>query len=127
MQFQKIILAASLTLASSVFAQPVPYLVQSLKASEAPGYLELIGPGRVIIDGKNQPYGLGDSVFINISNINALSNIGSNSTVNQHAKKYSKNDKSLCDIQYETSHYSEAISVMKLNCRQLLELIKSAQ
>ena len=101
--------------------------MQSLKTAEAPGYLELVGPGRLVLEGKNQPYGFGDSVFINTANINALSNIGSNSTVNQNAKDFSHSGQSRCEIHYETSHYAETISVIKLSCIDILKLIKAAQ
>ncbi len=124
-----ILAVLSLSLLSSfVTAESVPYLVQSIEASKAKGFITLKGPGKIIIDGKNQPYGLGDTVYISTQSINSLANIDSENGEYESAKRYSASSTStkMCSIRFQTSHYAETIAVQKMDCEKVLEVIHEA-
>ena len=123
--FSIVVIGLTLLCSKTVMSESVPYLVQSIQPSAAQGFIKLKGPGKIIVDGKNQPYGLGDQVYIATSAINSLSNIDGEQAEFESVKRYSNaSDASgLCSIRFQTSHYAETIAVQKMDCAEVLQVI----
>ncbi|PAJ71707.1 hypothetical protein CJF42_25265 [Pseudoalteromonas sp. NBT06-2] len=91
-------------------ADVVPYSVQSIK-SKSSGYVELVGPGKIQVNGEILPYD--GTKYIRVANIGTLSGV----------EGITKG----CMLAYSSEGYTENISVTQQSCNQVLSVIESAK
>ena len=101
----------ALLFASALFAADVvPYSVQSIK-SKGSGYVELVGPGKINVNGESLPYD--GTKYIRVANIGTLSGVEGTTKG--------------CILAYSSEGYTENISVTQQSCNQVLSTIESAK
>ena len=105
-----LILAVVLISASPVAADLVPFSIKSIKAAGS-GFIELVGPGQLEIDGKYVDYK--NTKYIAVSNIDSLTNVAGTSKA--------------CVISYSSDGYTENISVDEQSCKEIIQIIASAK
>jgi hypothetical protein len=91
-------------------ADVVPYSVQSIK-SKGSGYVELIGPGKIQVNGEVLPYD--GTKYIRTANIGTLSGVEGTTKG--------------CMLAYSSEGYTENISAIQQSCDQVLSTIESAK
>jgi hypothetical protein len=104
------VLTAFLLPSLSFAADVVPYSVQSIKSKNS-GYVELVGPGKIQVNGETLPYD--GTKYIRVTNIGTLSGI----------EDVTKG----CILAYSSEGYTENISVTQQSCNQVLSVIGSAK
>jgi hypothetical protein len=106
------LLAASLLVSSTAaLADKVPYSVQSVRAAAGAGFVELVGPGKVEVEGRAEEYS--ETVYLNAAHIaNAQSVFG-----NQNA----------CVLRYAAPGYTESISILRQGCAGVMAEIAKAR
>ena len=94
----------------SFAADVVPYSIQSIKYKDA-GFVELIGPGKILINGEAFPYD--GTKYVRIINIGTLTGVEGSTKG--------------CMIAYSSEGYTENISVLKQSCNEVLSIISKAK
>jgi len=105
-----IVLTVSLFPALLFAADVVPYSVKSIK-NKGSGYVELLGPGKIQVNGETLPYD--GTKYIRVSNIGTLS--GVYGTTNG------------CMLAYSSENYTENVSVTQQSCNEVLSVIESSK
>lgn len=95
--------------AFAVANEAIPYAIQSVAASSS-GFIELIGPGKLVVKSKVAHYRKGK--YIRAANIHSLSDVEGNSE--------------RCVLHYASYDFSENISV-KQSCKQVLKVISAVE
>lgn len=89
------------------FSDVVPYSIESVGVRGG-GYLELIGPGLILLGKETTPYS--NKKYIRTSSIGTLSSM--------------KDKKEGCIIEYSSEGYTQSITVLKQNCDDVLTVIR---
>ncbi len=111
-----VIFIASLIPSALFAADVVPFSIQSIRSiqsiqSKGSGYVELVGPGEIKVNGKTLPYS--GTKYIRASSIGTLSGV--------------KGTTKGCMLAYSSEGYTENISVAQQSCNQVLSTIESTQ
>ena len=93
----------------SYAADVVPYSIQNIKVV-SPGYVELVGPGKIEVNNKTMPYE--GKKYIKTINIGTLTSVPGVSNA--------------CVLAYSSEGYTESISVLKQSCDQILGTLHAA-
>lgn len=100
-----ILIASSVLLTGIAVAEPVPYSVSSVRAVVQSGFVKLLGPGEINVQGRAERYR--GQLFVNVANIASMA-AGSGSG-------------SSCVLRYSTPNYRENIVVQGQSCEQVLQ------
>lgn len=110
-EYLSIVVLVGFLFSSALYAADVvPYSIQSIK-SKGSGYVELVGPGKIQVNGETLPYD--GTKYIRVANIGTLSGVEGTTKV--------------CVLAYSSEGYTENISVTQQSCNQVLSVIESAK
>ena len=94
----------------AIAADVVPYSVKSIKAV-GPGFVELVGPGKIQINDEVLDYD--GTKYISVENIDTMTSVTG----------VSKG----CLLSYSSEGYTENISVMEQSCDEVVAILNEAK
>lgn len=107
------LLAAAVSPIVSTFAHAglMPYSVQSVRAIDHVGFIELVGPGKVEVQGRAEEYS--ETVFLNVDHIVSMSRVFG--------------VENACVLEVAAPNLRESVSVLTQTCNAVLKEIARAR